>query len=653
MRLKLTFILMIAVISSFASNFVRVSGHVTNSANGGPIPNQYVQIYADSTNSVSVPFGFYCYNQVYTDANGFYTDSIPLTDSTGTYTQGSLFIYVLDCNNNYVVDSVYFTSGSYNLTANFSICRACSSNISINALPDSSNLFLYNFTATSQDTLTAWSWNFGDSSSISTSSNPSHTFSYSGMRTVCLHYTTSFGCVDSLCQSINVAPPVVIDDPGCDANFNINQTAGTFTFGDWSFANTDNVDVIVNWKWNFGDGSTSNVQNPAHTYSVPGGYHVVLTIFTAEGCSSSLDMPVNTDNTIAPGLQSDFELSLDPHQPFTYNFQDQSTASNGIITNFFYNFGDGNTSTFPNPSHTYSLPGVYQISHIVTNSSGITSMYTENLVVDSACAMYLIATSIVNESTAGAGNGSISLNAVGTAPFSYNWSNGAATQSISGLHPGYYNVWVTDHNGCQSWATFDIMTQSDSSNWHYTDTMSTVPFDTCFNFIPASADIYSYAIHGNDSISITWAVFDSTGTLHGYVTTSYVFDSTSAGYYTVLLEINCDSTRSIHSSVDFKGHIYIMGLKATGIKALSVAAKNLMLYPNPVSDELNVSFSLPKSGQITIDIINSMGQLIQTENTNYVSGQKIISINTSSLAKGLYFVKLNSNGQNSSCRFVK
>ena len=84
-----------------------------------------------------------------------------------------------------------------------------------------------------------------------------------------------------------------------------------------------------------------------------------------------------------------------------------------------------------------------------------------------------------------------------------------------------------------------------------------------------------------------------------------------------------------------------------------MTTENLSVYPNPVEDRLNISFDLAKSDQVTIEILNALGQVIQTEKNNYENGQKTVIMNTSSLAKGLFFVKLSSNGQNISRRFVK
>lgn len=740
MKIKLLFFaMMFSAASAFAQNYAYISGYITDITNGTPIANQSVYVYADSSYSNSTPAGFTFFNTVYTDINGFYYDSIPLSDNMGgVYSQGSLFVYTYDCNSNYSIDTVTFLTGLYNLTANFSICRSCSATVAVNA--DSTNIFSYDFSTAAADSIVSWTWNFGDSTATSSLANPSHTYLAAGQYNACLTYTTSFGCSNSICNVVHagstgcnpyfaysatlltvnftdysstdsgiitqwlwtfgdsttsnlqnpthtysadgnytvsltitsssgcsnsyysyfnvssVAP--MVDDYGCDAGFSVNTTSSnSFDFYDESFANINNTDQIVSWSWTFGDGSTSNLQSPSHIYSVPGAYQVGLTIFTAEGCSSYLDVSVDSDTILYGACQSDFELLYDQSQPFTYNILEASMTEdpNQVIVSYLWDLGDGTSTNVANPpAHTYSLPGVYQLSLTITTVTGCVSKYTENLVVDSACYMYLIASSIINETAVGTSDGAINLNVIGTAPFTFSWSNGATTQDVSGLTAGYENVWVTDAAGCQSWGTFNILTQSDSSNWVYTDTLVNIDYaDTCFNFVPASAEIYGYTFPGGDTISITWIVYDSTATLHVFVTATYSFDSTSLGYYTALLSINCDSTRSIHSLTLFSDQIYIRGLTATGISSVETADKNVSVYPNPVTDMLNISFALPKSDKISIDILNAVGQVVQSENVNNDGGAKVVKINTTSLAKGIYFIKLAANEQIITRKFIK
>jgi PKD repeat protein len=73
--------------------------------------------------------------------------------------------------------------------------------------------------------------------------------------------------------------------------------------------------------------------------------------------------------------------ALSGQAPLTINFTDTSTAPDSSITSRSWDFGDGTTSNQQNPSHTYSSPGVYTASLVVTNAQGLTSEYEQTITV--------------------------------------------------------------------------------------------------------------------------------------------------------------------------------------------------------------------------------------------------------------------------------
>ncbi len=138
------------------------------------------------------------------------------------------------------------------------------------------------FTDQSTGTVTAWSWDFGDGTT-STEQNPTHTYNSAGTYTVTL--TASNSC-DSDTQTktdyITVTEPT--GNPPV-ADFSGSPTSGdaplTVTFTDLSSNNP------TSWSWDFGDGTTSTVQNPTHTYNTPGTYTVSLTASNAYGSDTN------------------------------------------------------------------------------------------------------------------------------------------------------------------------------------------------------------------------------------------------------------------------------------------------------------------------------------------------------------------------------
>jgi PKD repeat protein len=120
------------------------------------------------------------------------------------------------------------------------------------------------------------------------------------------------------------------------------------------------------WDWDFGDGDTSTEQNPSHTYDVEGLYTVSLTV-TGPGGEDTL---VKTDYINAYEAAPAAAFSGDPTTgpvPLNVQFADESTGS---ITDYEWEFGDGDTSIEANPSHTYDAAGHYSVRLTVTGPGG-------------------------------------------------------------------------------------------------------------------------------------------------------------------------------------------------------------------------------------------------------------------------------------------
>lgn len=127
------------------------------------------------------------------------------------------------------------------------------------------------FTDTSGFDPIAWNWSFSDGT-FSDEQNPTHVFTTPGNYTVLLNATNQYGSMTYY-------------QPNCvrvkDVDFVANTTVGTAPMT-VAFADTSGPGV-TGWQWNFGDGGTSSVQNPVHTYTAPGDYTVTLTATTPDG----------------------------------------------------------------------------------------------------------------------------------------------------------------------------------------------------------------------------------------------------------------------------------------------------------------------------------------------------------------------------------
>ncbi len=183
-----------------------------------------------------------------------------------------------------------------------------------------------------------WAWDFGDGA-IDSVQSPEHLYAAPGGYTVTLIATTPY------CSGTGTLPVVVEAKP--TASFIPTPTLGcsplTVAFNNTSVGGVNSI-------WTFGDGGASNDPSPSHTYFNFGTqdsiYTVQLIVSTAFGCADTASVPV----TVAPGVNALFSHNATPGcAPLAVDFTNLSTGAGSYL----WEFGDGTTSTAPNPSHTY------------------------------------------------------------------------------------------------------------------------------------------------------------------------------------------------------------------------------------------------------------------------------------------------------------
>lgn len=388
----------------------------------------------------------------------------------------------------------------------------------------------------------AWSWDFGDGGTASASS-PSHVFTAPGTYNVTLTVFTAEGCLNSVTQPVVVweGPTVAFDlTPGDGCGPLVvaldNQSSGNG----------------VSYAWDFGDGSSSTSDQPGQ-HSYPAGivddtaYTITLTAMNFCGSVDSVrTITVHPAPTALFG--PDFNSGCSPW-PVTF-----SNASIGNPTSFWWDFGDGTTSSTMDSlvQHTYytgANDSTYTITLAASNSCGTdTASYTITVLPNSITAFFN------TDTTSGCAPLTVNFTQYSIGASNWHWDLGdgnvSTAQDVSHTYPdaGTYTATLFADNGC----SFDTVSVTITVNPTPTADFSIGPGPHCagqpvqftsntpspaglnWNFGDGStsmltAPVHSFATAG--SYNVTLSVTSSLGGCPAMLTQTVVIETTPAAAF--------------------------------------------------------------------------------------------------------------------------
>jgi gliding motility-associated-like protein len=269
-------------------------------------------------------------------------------DIPGTYTVSLVITDVLGCSDTNTLDITVFGPKAQFFSSVPAICFYNNGPI----------LFTDSSTTDGAHSLVKWIWNYGDGTVDSTTSAPyTHLYATAGSYDVSLAVVDNYGCRDSIAKQASV----VISDPVAD--FYSPDTA-TCIDKPVRFVNTS-AGNNLQYLWSFGDNIHSVDKDPVHSYEETGTYIVSLVATDQFGCRDSVSKNTYISISVPKALffVSD---SFSTCPPLLVKFTDSSSDYQSVK----WDFGDGNSSTLENPSHYYTLPGIYFATLIVTGPGG-------------------------------------------------------------------------------------------------------------------------------------------------------------------------------------------------------------------------------------------------------------------------------------------
>lgn len=214
---------------------------------------------------------------------------------------------------------------------------------------------LVSFKDLTTPTATKWLWIFGDSTTSSLQ-NPTHIYNDTGKFTVQL-IVWNGGCSDTLTYKdfIQINAPIAKFSFSMDCKKPYERI-----FTDYSIGADE-------WRWDFGDGSSSIQQNPVHQYAGPGTYDVSLLVKNnTTGCDFVTKKTIQIVDAKAAFSTADTSVCKGSNVIFSTNI------SNDAVAAFNWNFGDGTApgTTINSATHVYSKPGNYSVQLIIADVLG-------------------------------------------------------------------------------------------------------------------------------------------------------------------------------------------------------------------------------------------------------------------------------------------
>lgn len=253
----------------------------------------------------------------------------------------------------------YAAPGTYNVTLTVVTDQGCADSIIepvvIHPVPEpdfefsdticqNQGAFFVDLTTISSGTVNSWNWEQEDGG-LSTLQNPVYYFSEFGTFVTALTVVSNQGCVNATIKNVMVQPQPIakfafVRDGVC-AGTPVRFVEGT---------DLQDPNSTVTYKWDFGDGGSSEVANPNYTFKKPGVFTVDFTVENGFTCIDSLSRDITINANPVVDFKPDVQGSC---FPLCVVFQNQTTIETGEHLNYVWDLGDSTISNAFNPTHCY------------------------------------------------------------------------------------------------------------------------------------------------------------------------------------------------------------------------------------------------------------------------------------------------------------
>jgi len=247
------------------------------------------------------------------------------------------------------------------------------------------------FTGTGEDNASdmalglKYHWDFGDGSSTGwiNSTEVSHNYTKKGPHRVV------FIVMDNDLATANRTLDISVTDvaPAADIDASVPTRVDEDTPIAFKGGGTDTVSDVksLNYSWDFGDGTNAAGTSANHTYTKATTYTVTFTATDNENASGTDTVQVTVVNVVPTVKIGADKTTIKVKETVAFNSAGTTDTKSNIATlKYLWTFGDGASSTLPNPTHTYTTVGTMLVTLKVTDAEGASKSQTLNIVVNPA-----------------------------------------------------------------------------------------------------------------------------------------------------------------------------------------------------------------------------------------------------------------------------
>ena len=221
-----------------------------------------------------------------------------------------------------------------------------------------------------------------------------------------------------------------------DVNFYANSTKGCLPFV-VKFYNSSSPTNGISYNWNFGNGASSQVNEPTITYNDAGQYTVSLII--SDGINIDT-LVMNNYITVYNNPEPNFEI-INKNigcVPYTVQFKDITSIGNSQIVYWNWDFGDGQVNNLQNPNHIFNYQNIFDVSLFVIDFYGCKGTTVKNKFIETSKPKVYFSSSDSVECD-GDLNAKFNSSAIGIPDFEYYWDFGDGYLSNNQNPTHYYN----------------------------------------------------------------------------------------------------------------------------------------------------------------------------------------------------------------------